>query len=60
MLRVYLAMLCAALNGKVIREWNAVCRSFVNVRTSFARNAGFLSLMTKYFEWVKIRVTCDG
>jgi hypothetical protein len=43
MLRVHLAMLCAALNGKVISEWNAVYRSFVTVPTSFARNACILS-----------------
>jgi hypothetical protein len=43
MLRVYLAKLCAALNGKVINDWNAVCRWFVNVPSSFAPNAGILS-----------------
>ena len=43
MLRVYLAKLCAALHVKVINDWNAVCRSFVNVPTSFARNSGILS-----------------
>jgi hypothetical protein len=40
---VYLAMLCAALNGQVISEWNAVCRSFVTVPASFAPTAGILS-----------------